>query len=129
MKKLSMLVMALAAVAVLGAAVYAADAPAPAPKAPKAASVAKAAPAKKVEAKGTITTIDATASTFNLKGDAAAEMTFKASPKLLKGLKAGEVVTVGYKTLASGDNAAVYVKKEMKKKEAKKEAKKAAAKK
>jgi hypothetical protein len=108
MKKIGLFVMALAAVAILGATAYAASTPAP-----------KAAPAKKMEAKlmtakGAITTIDVKAGTFNLKGEAATEMTFKASAKLLKGIKAGEMVMVSYKTLPSGENDAVYVKKEKK---------------
>ena len=108
MKKLGLFVVALAAVAILGAAAYAASTPAP-----------KTAPVKKMEAKlmtakGTITTVDVKAGTFNVKNEAAAEMTFKASAKLLKVIKTGEMVTVGYKTLPSGENDAVYVKKEKK---------------
>jgi len=103
--------MALAAVAVLGTAAYAAVAPAP-----------KAAPAKKVAvklttAKGTITVVDAKAGTFSLQeANAASEMTFMVSAKLAKALKVGENVVVSYKTMASGENHAVYVKKEVVKK-------------
>lgn len=111
MKKLGLLVMALAAVAVLGVAAYAAVAPAP-----------KTAPAKKVAvklttAKGTITAIDQKAGTLSLKEEGAAvETTFMVSVKLAKTLKVGENVAVSYKTMASGENHAVYVKKEVVKK-------------
>jgi len=86
------------------------------------APVPTVAPAKKVEvklatAKGTITAVDVKAGTFTLKeanataNAAAVETTFKASTKLIKALKVGKNVVVGYKTLASGENEAVYVKK------------------
>ena len=95
MKKLGLLVMALAAVAVLGASAYAAKA------SPKA---------KLMTVKGTITAVDATAGTISLQeANATTETTFKVSAKLVKALKADEKVTVGYKTLANGDNEAVYV--------------------
>ena len=113
MKKLGLLVMALAAVAILGTGVYAAVAPAP-----------KAAPAKKVEAKlmtakGTITAIDKKAGTIRLKGEGAVvETTFMVSAKLAKALKVGKKVVVSYKTMASGENHAVYVNLEKTKKAA-----------
>ena len=111
MKKLGLLVMALAAVAVLGVAAYAAVTPA-----------SKAVPVKKVAvklmtAKGTITVVDVKAGTFSLKeANVASEMTFMVSAKLAKALKAGEKVVVGYKTMASGENHAVYVNLEKVKK-------------
>ena len=95
MKKLGLLVMTLAAIAVLGASAYAAKA------SPKA---------KLMTAKGTITAVDATAGTISLKeANATTETTFNVSAKLVKSLKVDEKVTVGYKTLANGDNEAVYV--------------------
>ena len=111
MKKIGLVVMALAAFAVLGVAAYAAVAPAP-----------KATPVKKVEVKlttvkGTITVVDVKTESFSLKeANAAGEMTFKAPMKLVKELKVGENVEVGYKVLADGKNHAVYVKKEKLKK-------------
>jgi hypothetical protein len=107
MKKIGLLVMALAAVAVLGVAAYAAEAPAP-----KAAPVKKAA-VKLMTAKGAITVVDEKAGTFSLKEDkavaGAADMVFTAKPAVIKKITVGEKVTVGYNTLASGENHAVYV--------------------
>ena len=106
MKKFGLLITVLAAVVILGTAAYAAVAPAP-----------KTVPAKKAEVKlitvfGTITTVDKKTRTFTLKeANAAAEMTFKASAKLIKALTAGENVVVGYKKLASGENEAVVAGK------------------
>ena len=100
MKKFSLFVMALAAIAVLGASAYTAN----------ASLKSKLMRAK--EAKGMITAVDATAGTITVSTSAPvapAEMTFKASAKLIKALKVDEKVTVGYKTLANGDNEAVYV--------------------
>ena len=95
MKKLGLLVMAMAAVAVLGVSAYAANA---------------SSKAKLMTAKGTITAVDATAGTISLKEvKATTETTFTVSAKLVKALKVNEKVTVGYKVLANGDNEAVYV--------------------
>ena len=107
MKKFGLLVAVVAAVAILGAAAYAAQ---------------TAVPPKKVEtklmtAKGTITAIDVKAGTFNLKEEnVTTEMTFMVSPGAIKKLAVDEKVVVGYKTLASGMNHAVYVKPEKVKK-------------
>ena len=117
MKKIGLFLMALAAVAVLGAAVYAAENPAP-----KAAAPAKKAAVKLLIAKGEITAVDEAAGTFTLNDEKAGTMTFKVGVKLAKKItkkiKVGEKVEVAYKTLPSGENHAVYVKKERTKKAA-----------
>ena len=95
MKKLGLLVMTLAAIAVLGASAYAAN---------------TKAKAKLMTMKGTITAVDATAGTISLQeANATTEMTFTVTKKLVKALKVDEKVTVGYKVSANGDNEAVYV--------------------
>ena len=74
-----------------------------------------AAPAKKVVAKwihvkGTITAIDEKALTFTLhEANAAAAITFKVNPEMIKKLTVGEKVVVGYKTMPCGKKYAVYV--------------------
>ena len=98
MKKFNLFIVALVAIAVLGVSAYTAN----------ASLKSKLMRAKEV--KGTITAIDATAGTISLQeANATTEMTFTATAKLVKALKVGEKVTVGYKIQANGDNKAVYV--------------------
>ena len=95
MRKLSLFVVALAAIAVIGASAYAAN---------------TKAKAKLMTMKGTITAVDATAGTISLQeANATTATTFQVTPKLVNALKVDEKVTVSYKVLANGDNEAVYV--------------------
>jgi len=111
MKKFGLLIAVLVAVTMLGVAAYAATTPAPKPAPVKKVAVST------MTAKGTITVVDVKAGTFNLKeANVAGDMTFKASAKLIKSLKAGKNVVVGYTTLPGGENDAIYVKKEAVKK-------------